>query len=264
MFSKFISKDNFAYIWGLITKLFVRKEDGKGLSSNDYTDEDKKKLNDLEVALDDKIDSSVVGVANGIATLDNNGKIPQSQLPNSTSAYETIIINAVFDENLGIYSIDEYSATMLRNYSGEKTMFLYEPTGQLYIPYIGNNEFVIDVFGSSLYFHVNLDTLICDVSIGEWVSLDENGEISEDKLPGIIVHGYYNSDEGLFYEDKNYEVLIVGSYKKFFVDIRNNELYSYNKGKYHHITTVGGNTGVTNIEYLSDEEYEALLGELGI
>lgn len=262
---KFVSKKNFAQIWKSIIELFVRKEPGKGLSSNDYTDDEKQKLVDVESELDNKINNYIIGEANGLATLDENGKIPQSQLPNYTSAYETIIINAIFEEENNIYRIDEESANLLRGYSGEKTMFLYEPTGHLYIPYVGNNEFVIDIFSASLYFRVDLETLICEVGVGEWVSLDDNGEISEDKLPGIIVHGYYNKDEGLFYEDKNYKNLIVGNYKKFFVDVRNDALYTYSGGKYYPITTIAGDSsGKADIEYISDEEYKKLLEDLGI
>lgn len=36
------------YFWGRLKTIFVQKEDGKGLSSNDYTNEDKQKLAGLE------------------------------------------------------------------------------------------------------------------------------------------------------------------------------------------------------------------------
>lgn len=90
----------------------VAKEEGKGLSSNDYTTAEKTKLEGIEdgannythpdshaatmitedathrFATDDektswngKIDSSTKGQANGVATLDENGLIPSTQLP---------------------------------------------------------------------------------------------------------------------------------------------------------------------------------------
>ncbi len=53
-----------------ITALFVKKENGKGLSSNDYTDAEKNKLAGLSK-----------GTAGGIAELDASGKVPAAQLP---------------------------------------------------------------------------------------------------------------------------------------------------------------------------------------
>ncbi len=53
-----------------ITALFVKKENGKGLSSNDYTDAEKNKLAGLSK-----------GAAGGIAELDASGKVPAAQLP---------------------------------------------------------------------------------------------------------------------------------------------------------------------------------------
>lgn len=82
---------------------YVKKEDGKGLSSNDYTDEEKEKLEGLhnttvdgtlssssvnpvqnkvvKAELDKKIPATEKGAAGGVAELDNTGKVPSSQLP---------------------------------------------------------------------------------------------------------------------------------------------------------------------------------------
>jgi hypothetical protein len=50
--NKYISKSNFIYIWNsiwqFIASRFVKKEVGKGLSSNDYTSEEKNKLSEIE------------------------------------------------------------------------------------------------------------------------------------------------------------------------------------------------------------------------
>lgn len=55
----------------------VDKENGKGLSSNDYTDVDKAAVQTIS----DKISSSEKGAANGVATLNNDGVIPDDQIP---------------------------------------------------------------------------------------------------------------------------------------------------------------------------------------
>lgn len=54
---------------------------GKGLSTNDYTDTDKAIVGGVTSALAGKVDTSLVGSANGVAELDSNGRVPSSQLP---------------------------------------------------------------------------------------------------------------------------------------------------------------------------------------
>lgn len=85
---------------------YVQKEEGKGLSSNDYTDEDQAKVAALDENLANKvptsrkvngkalstditlsaadvsaIPASQKGAASGVAELDSTGKVPASQLP---------------------------------------------------------------------------------------------------------------------------------------------------------------------------------------
>lgn len=65
----------------------VDKVNGKGLSTEDFTTSEKTKLDalptndDLTTALNGKVNTTEVGVANGIAELDSTGKVPSSQLP---------------------------------------------------------------------------------------------------------------------------------------------------------------------------------------
>lgn len=78
---------------------YVLKEEGKGLSSNDYTDEEKvkvaaavpagRKVNgktleaDITLAAADvgAVAATAKGAAGGVAELDNTGKVPSAQLP---------------------------------------------------------------------------------------------------------------------------------------------------------------------------------------
>ena len=46
--SKYLDSNGLLYLWGKIKSGFVAKVEGKGLSSNDYTNEDKAKLTGLE------------------------------------------------------------------------------------------------------------------------------------------------------------------------------------------------------------------------
>ena len=112
----------------------VDKIDGKGLSSNDYTTEEKTKLEGIEdgankyihpdthaatmivedtthrFATDDekaawnsKVNSSVLGQANGVATLDESGLIPSSQLPSYVDdvieGYADVTVNTTTDDS---------------------------------------------------------------------------------------------------------------------------------------------------------------------
>ena len=59
----------------------VDKVTGKDLSTNDYSNEDKAIVDGVTTALAGKVDTSSVGTANGVAGLDNTGRVPSSQLP---------------------------------------------------------------------------------------------------------------------------------------------------------------------------------------
>lgn len=51
----FLSKEGLNYFWQQICARFVVSENGKGLSTNDYTNEDKTKLTSLEAIEESKI-----------------------------------------------------------------------------------------------------------------------------------------------------------------------------------------------------------------
>ena len=72
-----------AIVAGVTTALGnkVDKVEGKGLSTNDYTDADAAIVAGVTTALAGKVDTTSVGAASGVAQLDSNGKVPSSQLP---------------------------------------------------------------------------------------------------------------------------------------------------------------------------------------
>lgn len=72
-----------AIVAGVTTALAgkVDKVTGKGLSTNDYTDGDAAIVAGVTSALAGKVDTSSVGSASGVAELDENGKVPSAQLP---------------------------------------------------------------------------------------------------------------------------------------------------------------------------------------
>lgn len=77
----------------------VDKVDGKQLSTNDFT-------NEYKIKVDGALQSSKVGVANGVASLDATSKVPSSQLPSYVDdvlEYEPKLISPSSGETGKIY-----------------------------------------------------------------------------------------------------------------------------------------------------------------
>lgn len=75
---RFLDRDiGLPYLWGRITAFFVKKEDGKGLSTNDFTTEEKQKLEGLQNYTLPKAQKDVLGgikVGAGLA-IDDDGNL---------------------------------------------------------------------------------------------------------------------------------------------------------------------------------------------
>ena len=76
------------YFYQLIQDIFVLQETGKGLSTNDYTTDEKTavaKITDIETALDNKIDGAVIedggGFVRGLKVVNNSNYSAALQLP---------------------------------------------------------------------------------------------------------------------------------------------------------------------------------------
>jgi hypothetical protein len=165
--NKFLGINGVKKLWSLALAKFVTKEEGKGLSSNDYTVEEKQKLasisefklpnaskstlggirvgaglaisNDgtLSVTGDGgvidsihwdniinkpdfpdtasdigAVDTSALGTPNGVATLNENGFINESQLPFISKIEEGIYRDGVFYNNFNGEEIDKSSNTL--------------------------------------------------------------------------------------------------------------------------------------------------------
>lgn len=107
---------------------YVQKETGKGLSANDYTDEAKAKVDNLDTALAGKVPTSrkvngkalsaditlaaadvgaiaatAKGAAGGVAELDSTGKVPAAQLPSYVDDVldGTFVSSTVFNDPNG-------------------------------------------------------------------------------------------------------------------------------------------------------------------
>ena len=171
MAKKYIDQNAFLYIWQKITNIFVKKESGKGLSTNDYTTEDKNKLAQLEnyslptasttvkggikVGTGLTIDGEVLSVtgggtadsvnwsnitnkplgqANGVATLDESGKVPSVQLP----SYVDDVIEGYFYDNK-FYSDEAHTSEI----TGEVSKIYIDVISNLSYRYGGTTYTVI-------------------------------------------------------------------------------------------------------------------------
>lgn len=76
MANKFLDKDGLLYFWQKIVNKFVAKEDGKGLSSNDFTDGEKTKLSGIaEGATKNTVEDVLTSTSKTNALSANQGKI---------------------------------------------------------------------------------------------------------------------------------------------------------------------------------------------
>lgn len=80
---KFLTKDGLLYFWQKIVNAFVKKESGKGLSTNDYTTDEKNKL----AGIDSQANKTVVDTAlNTTSTNPVQNKVVKAALDNKVDS----------------------------------------------------------------------------------------------------------------------------------------------------------------------------------
>jgi hypothetical protein len=83
MAKKYLDSVGLARLWNKINSIFVAKEAGKGLSHNDYTDDDKAKLDSVSLGAEKNI---LVGVKeNGVLLTPDNSRVIDISVPTKTS-----------------------------------------------------------------------------------------------------------------------------------------------------------------------------------
>ena len=76
MANKFLDENGLLYFWQKITNKFVAKEAGKGLSSNDYSTEEKTKLNGIaEGATNTVVTDNLISTSKSEALSANQGRV---------------------------------------------------------------------------------------------------------------------------------------------------------------------------------------------
>lgn len=75
--AKYLDENGLLYLWGKIKALFVAKEDGKGLSTNDYTSAEKEKLAGIATGATKYVHPDYTPRSSGLykVTVDNTGHV---------------------------------------------------------------------------------------------------------------------------------------------------------------------------------------------
>ena len=114
--AKYLNLDGALYLWQKLKASFVAKEDGKGLSQENYTTEEKTKLAGIDPTA--YVKATDKGQPNGVATLDSAGVILSTQLP----SYVDDVVEGYYNTSDGkFYTTAEYTTAI----TGE--------TGKIYV-----------------------------------------------------------------------------------------------------------------------------------
>lgn len=97
-------------------------------------------------------------------------------------------------------------------------------------------------------------------------SLDKNGLVPKEQIPpemrDIVTYGYFREALSLFYEDEYFVKPIAGELGKFYLGKGDKPiLYVFDGQKFVPLSGVGGSS---EDDYLTDEEYEEIMGGMGI
>lgn len=95
-------------------------------------------------------------------------------------------------------------------------------------------------------------------------SLDSEGLVPKDQLPldmqNILNRGYFNDANSMFYKEETFLTLIAGELGKFYLDLAETILYIFNGQKFVALSGAGNSVD----SYLTDEEYEEIMGGMGL
>ena len=147
------------------------------------------------------------GVANGVATLGVDGKVPNSQLPSSQG--KNNVVEGYRNPENGLF----YSTYESETYSN---------------PIAGEADIIyIDLLTNYTYMYYNS----AFVQIGGSDGADN------------VIEGYYKTADGKFYEESTYETEIAGAADTLYIDLPNNTLYRYNTSTSTFVPVNGGGGG---------------------
>lgn len=213
MANKYLDSNGVLYLWQKLKSFFVKQEEGKGLSTNDFTTEEKEKLASLKNYELPKASATELGgirIGAGL-TISEEGTVSVSGGGEADSVNWDNIIDKpewVNNDTKPTYTIDEVDTK-------KDTI----RTSQLGVA-------------------------------GGVATLDNEGLVPSSQLPSYVddvVEGYYNETDGKFYTDNSYTTEIMGESNKIYVDLDTNISYRFGGTTYVQITS-GDMSPITNAE----------------
>lgn len=104
MGKKFLDQNGLLYLWSKITAKFVAKEEGKGLSTNDFTTAEKEKLSGIATgATKTVITNNLISTSTSNALSANQGKILNDKIVAINTSMENLgagdMLKSVYDTN---------------------------------------------------------------------------------------------------------------------------------------------------------------------
>lgn len=227
MAKKYIDQNAFLYIWQKISNIFVKKESGKGLSTNDYTTEDKNKLAQLENYSLPTASTTVKGgikVGTGLTmegevlSVTGGGTADSVDWSNITNKPETFApsnhthtaseVTGLAKADIGLGNVD--------NTSDADKPISTDTQAAL------DNKVNTSVLGQA----------------GGVATLDGTGKVPSTQLPSYVddvIEGYFYDNK--FYSDKAHTSEITGEVSKIYIDVDSNLSYRYGGTTYTVITS---------------------------
>ena len=190
----------------------VDTESGKGLSTNDYTDTDKAKVNGA-------IQSIEKGVANGVASLDSNGKVPSEQinLPQTTQIKSTKLksvpkVSECFNKKTwfglsSFYGDCTWSDGENIYYSDNSTQYVLDKSTSTWSQKIWNGlssfiGYCIWTDEENIYYSDNSTQYVLDKSTSTWSQKTWNG------LSSFIGYRIWTDGENIYYSNSSAQYVL--------------------------------------------------------
>lgn len=227
---KFTDQNALLFIFQKIKGAFVQKETGKGLSSNDFTDDLKTRLESVQQGAEKNVQADWSAATGPAAVLNKPSKV--SQFENDAGYIKAADIPEGAAASSTPPKMDGEAAV------GEEMAFSR-----------GDHRHPTDTTRVPTTRKVNGKTLESDVTLAAAdvgaipsnakgtangvASLDADGKVPSSQLPSYVddvVEGYLFNDK--FYEDADHSKEIAGEKSKIYVDLDNDGCYRYSGTTY--------------------------------
>ena len=285
MAKKFLDENGLLYFWQKLVNKFVAKETGKGLSTNDFTTEEKAKLAGLENYTLPTASATVKGGIKVGAGLAMNGEVLSATGGGTADAVDWSNVTnkpETFAPSTHTHAASEVTGLAKVATSGSYNDLSDKPTNFAPAAHTHNMSDVTglsDALGGKAdadHTHTKADIGLGNVDntsdadkpisaatqtalndkvnkavLGQAsgvATLDETGKVPSTQLPSYVddvVEGYYS--DGKFYKEETHTTEIAGEGGKIYVDLTSNLSYRYG-GTTYVVITSSDMTVITNSE----------------